>query len=47
MTQKLLLGAEEDDRVRMRRVHLEDNPSEAPMLGGRWSLISAVLVFLA
>ena len=35
MTQQLLLGAGEDDRVRSCCVHLEDNPSEAPMLCGR------------
>ena len=35
MTQQLLLGAGKDDRVRSCCVHLEDNPSEAPMLRGR------------
>ena len=35
MTQQLLLGAGKDDRVRSCCVHLEDNPSEAPMLCGR------------
>ena len=35
MIQQLLLGAGEDDRVRSCCVHLEDNPSEAPMLCGR------------
>ena len=33
--QTQLLGAGEDDRVRSCCVHLEDNPSEAPMLCGR------------
>ena len=40
MTQQLLLGAGEDDRVRSCCVHLVDYPSEAPMLCGRASLSS-------
>eukprot|EP00618_Florenciella_parvula_P038872 CAMPEP_0119529332 /NCGR_PEP_ID=MMETSP1344-20130328/43358_1 /TAXON_ID=236787 /ORGANISM="Florenciella parvula, Strain CCMP2471" /LENGTH=127 /DNA_ID=CAMNT_0007568935 /DNA_START=425 /DNA_END=806 /DNA_ORIENTATION=+ len=34
MTRQLMSGAGEDGRVRTCRVHLEDDPSEAPMLGG-------------